>query len=177
MRTTSLLLVLALGAGLPASGCLSFSHDDYWAAAADLPKPAKEGWITSAGFRVEDFDVLWETAKGQACKGGWRIDDDATTYSKRRIVTAWKTDLSISRGTGKRRRRFIEFEEEKDVKNGWLIHVNTVVQKNVDIDDPLNPAAAKWREDEPDTEDAERVAYMVGAQFREFGPSKEFEQK
>lgn len=178
MRTTpSRALPLLLAAALAVPGCLSFSPDDYFGAASDLPTPENAAWVRSESFRCDDFDVLWETCKIQIVKGGYSIDDDATTYKNRQIVTRWKVELGLSRSSGKRRRRFVRFEEVKEMKAGWKVGVATVQQQNVDIEDPLNPAAAKWRKDEPDTEDAETVAYMVMAQFRELGPSKEFENR
>ncbi len=177
MRKTALLVVLGLGALLPAAGCLSMSHDDYFAAAPDLPDPGKDGWITNGGLRCDDFDVLWEVARNRTAKNGWRIDDEATNYEKKRIVTSWRLDLGLARGSGKRRRRFVDFEEDKDAKGAWKVHACTVVQRNVDIDDPLNPMSAKWRADDMDIDDASRVAYVIASQFREFGPSKEFERR
>jgi hypothetical protein len=52
-----------------------------------------------------------------------------------------------------------------------------VKQRNVDIDDPLNPVSAEWRTDAPDVEDAEIVAWRIESEFRSMGPSKEFEMR
>jgi hypothetical protein len=169
-----LLLVLAL---LPAlgSGCINPGSDDYALPAREIP--SAEGWVVSEPFPCTDFDVLWETAKAHACRigRGWRIDDDHTTYSKKRIVTAWNIELGMHRNDGRRRRRFVEFEEVKDPKGFWKVRVATVRQRNADIDDPSNPANAEWKADAPDLEDAEMVAFRIESQFRAFGPSREFE--
>jgi hypothetical protein len=169
------LAALLAALALAAPGCLSDSPDDYGLRAGDMPSP--EGWVAGEPFLCHDFDVLWETAKIQAVRGGYRIDDDATTQSLRRVVTAWKTDLSIRRSDGRRTRRFIELRPEEGQKNAWRARVATVVQRNVDLDDPLNPANAEWRSADPDADDAERVLWLLEARFREFGPSKELDYR
>jgi hypothetical protein len=166
-------LLVGLLASLPA--CMADSPDEYSFAARDLPVP--EHWYDSGSFRADSFDILWETAKIQACRGGYRIDDDATSLKNRVVITAWKTDLGVHKNEGKRRRRFVSFVEQPGLTAGWRVRVSTVRQRNVDIDDPLNIMAAEWRADEPDTDDAEKVAYGIEAQFRVFGPSKDFEQR
>src|SRR5690349_6053429 len=108
MRATSLLL---LAAGL--AGCMTDSPDEYPPTAKDLPTPRKADWSVSDAFRCDDFPVLWEVAKSQASKNGYRVDDDATTFKDRRVVTAWKTEMAVLKNEGKRRRRFIEFDEQK----------------------------------------------------------------
>jgi hypothetical protein len=161
-------LLLAAALGLP--GCMSDSPDDYGLRASEMPSP--KGWVTGEPFLCHDFDVLWETAKIQAVKGGYRIDDDATSQSMKRVVTSWKVDLSIRRNDGRRTRRFLELQAVEGEKNTWRARVCTVLQKNVDLDDPLNPANAEWRNGDPDGLDAEQVLWMLEARFREFGPSK-----
>jgi len=164
MRLAALLLpVILLG------GCQTLTG------VPDLPGP--EGAVDSEGFLCHDFDLLWETAKIQATRQGYRIDDDATTYRERRIVTSWKTELATTVNDGKRRRRYVDFVEVPGQKNTWKVRVAVVVQKNGSFEDPLNPTAAKWKEDFPDVEDAQRVAYMIESQFREFGPSPEFQNR
>ena len=63
------------------------------------------------------------------------------------------------------------------MKDGWRVRVATVVQRNADMDNPLNPTTAEWRDAAPNIEDAERVAYLIEAQFRDFGASRELEGK
>jgi hypothetical protein len=173
MKTPALLL---LAAGLLA-GCMTNSPDEYSPRAPDMPSPSAADWSVSESFRCDDFAVLWEVAKGQASKNGYRVDDDATTYKDRRIITSWKTEMAVMKNDGKRRRRFVEFEEQKGLKATWKVKVATMKQRNVDIDDPLNPMSAEWKKDDPDHDDSDRVAFMIGAQFTTFGPSKEFEAK
>jgi hypothetical protein len=173
MKATAILLLLA-GA---LSGCMTDSPDEYTPNARDMPKPAKADWSVSEAFRCDDFPVLWEVAKSQASKNRFRVDDDATTYKDRRIVTAWVVEMGVMKNDGKRRRRFVEFDEQPGVKSMWKVRVATVRQRNVDIDDPLNPLNAEWKKDEPDMDDSDRVAFMIAAQFTTFGPSKEFEAK
>jgi len=173
MRILHGLALVVLAAS--ASSCLSDSADEFSFPAKDNPSP--EGWVSSGSFIAPDFDVLWETAKNQACRGKYRIDDDATSYKSKHIITTWKLDLSTSRNDGKRRRRYVDFIPQKDVKNGWKVRVSTVRQRNVDLDQPLNPGNAEWRPDEPDVEDAEMVAWNIETSFRELGPSREFEMK
>ena len=165
------LLLLAF----PGAGCIDLASDSFNTEAKDVPKP--EGWVESEIFLCHDFDLLWETAKIQVVKNGYRIDDDATSNTRRRIVTAWKVDLAPSKGEGKRRRRFVEFREVKDAKDAWRVAVATVKQRNDDYDQPLNEAAAAWRSDPPDEEDARQVAYLIEARFSDYGPSKEFEYR
>ncbi|MCK6480543.1 MAG: hypothetical protein HUU06_13655 [Planctomycetaceae bacterium] len=175
MKTARLALLL-LASLLPAvPGCMSDSPDDYTFPASEMPEP--EGFVESGTFVCRDFAVLWETAKIQATKNGYYVDDDATSFKGRRVVTTWKLDLATLKNSGKRRRRFVEFREAPGVKDGWKVAVSTVVQRNADMDDPLNPARANWRSDEPDLNDAEKVAFLIEGQFKEFGPSREFEVK
>ncbi len=176
MRTNPLRPLLLLATALLA-GCMANSPDEYSPTARDLPEPSKGDWSRSGDFRCEEFPVLWEVAKSQASKNGYRVDDDATTFKRRRIRTAWNVEMAVMKNEGKRRRRYVEFEEQKDVKHGWCVRVATVRQRNVDIDDPLNPMGAEWRKDDPDTDDSELVAYMIEAQFNVPGPSKEFERR
>ena len=157
----------------PAGGCVDLASDSFTTEAKDVPKP--EGWVTSDAFICRDFDLLWETAKIQVVKNGYRIDDDATSNTHRRIVTAWKVELAPSKGDGKRRRRFVDFEQVKDVKDGWKVKVATVRQRNETFEQPLNEASAEWRSDAPDEDDAGQVAYLIEARFTEYQPSKEFE--
>jgi len=166
------ILLLALGA-LGGTGCLSDSPDDFGFGAKDLPNPG--GWMESGDFVCRDFGVLWEVSKTQAVLNGFRLDDDATSDRRRQIVTRWKLDLATAKYSGFRRRRFLEFLPRKEPKDAWKVRVATVVQRNADMDDPLNPAKAEWRNAAPDLEDAERIAYIIETQFREPGPSKEFE--
>jgi hypothetical protein len=172
MRATAILL---LAAGL--AGCMTDSPDEYTFNAPGLPKPGKAEWSVSESFRCDDFPVLWEVAKSQASKNGYRIDDDATTFKDRRVVSSWKTEMAVMKNEGKRRRRFVEFEEQKGTKSMWKVRVATIRQRNADIDDPLNPLNAEWKKDEPDMDDSDRIAFMIQAQFTDFGPSKEFEGK
>ncbi len=170
-RTTAAAAALALAA--LAGGCV-----EYWGGTApDLPSPA--GWVVSEPFECPDPDILWEEVKGFAVgkKRAYRIDDDATTRSSRRIVTTWRTSLAPLRYEGKRRRRFVEILPEGDRHGWWRVRVAVVVQKNSEIDDPLNPAAAKWQSDEPDVEEADIVAYTIASRFGEHGTSREFEDR
>lgn len=153
-----------------AAGCVTGPWDSL-ASGKDLPDPGN--WVDSEIFLCHDFDLLWETAKIQAAKNGYRIDDDATSYARRRVVTAWKNDLASSQSEGKRRRRFVEFREVKDAKDAWKVRVSTVRQCNIDLENPLDPTSADWRKDGEDDEDAERVAYLIESQFRDYGPSRE----
>ena len=164
---------LAAALALPLGACMANSPDEYSWPARDMPYP--EGWVESGAFPCGEFDLLWETAKVQACKAGHRIDDDATSYKRRRIVTVWKVEMAVRKSEGKRRRRFVDFVEQETPKGTWRVRVSTVRQRNVDIDDPLNPVSAEWRSDDPDTDDAERVAWMIESKFREFGPSPGFD--
>ncbi|HEU4395322.1 MAG TPA: hypothetical protein VFS92_07130 [Planctomycetota bacterium] len=167
------LAVLSAALALSATGCMSDSPDDWSFPASDNPSP--DGWVQGEPFPCSDFDVLWETSKIHAVRGGYRIDDDGTSQSRKRIVTAWKVELAPRKGDGCRRRRFIEVQEVEGRKNQWRARVSTVVQRNMDLDDPLNAANAEWRKADPDVDDAERVLWMLEARFRDFGPSKEFE--
>jgi len=166
--------LLAAGALAPA-GCMTDSPDDYSLPASDMPSPS--GWVQGQPFPCTDFDVLWETAKIHAVRGGYRIDDDATSQTRRRIVTTWKVELSVRRGDGRRTRRFVEVEPVAGEKDQWRARVATVVQRNVDLDSPLDPANAEWRKSDPDPDDAGQVLWMLEARFRDFGPSKDFEIK
>ncbi len=172
MKATAILLLGALLAG-----CMTDSPDEYTPNARDMPTPGKADWSVSEAFRCDDFPVLWEVAKGQASKNRFRVDDDATTYKDRRIVTAWRIEMGVMKNSGKRWRRFVEFDEQKGTKSMWKVRVATVQQRNVDIDDPLNPMNAEWKKDGADMDDSDRVAFMIAAQFSDFGPSKEFEAK
>jgi hypothetical protein len=173
MRSTALLLMLAAGL----AGCMTDSPDEYSPTAPDMPKPRNEEWSVSDPFRCDDFPVLWEVAKSQASKNGFRIDDDATTYKDRRIVSAWKIEMGVMKNEGKRFRRFVEFDEQKDLRSTWKVRVATVRQRNADTDDPLNPVNAEWKKDECERDDSDRIAFMIASQFTTFGPSKEFEAK
>lgn len=170
-RRALLAALLAAPGLLP--GCMTDSPDDYSFPASNNPDP--EGWVESGTFICRDFELLWETAKIHAVRGGYRIDDDATSLRSRRIVTTWKVDLATTKNAGHRKRRFVAFSEDASVQDGWKARVATVRQRNVDMDEPLNPMRAEWRSHDPDLEDAERVAYMIESQFRDYGPSKEFE--
>ncbi len=170
MKPLPLLLAALL---LAAPGCMTDSPDDYGFSAPEMPSP--ESFVESGTFVCRDFDLLWEVAKVQVCKGEYRIDDDATSLKRRRVVTNWKLDLGYVKNSGKRRRRFVEFREAEGIKEGWKVAVATVVQRNADMDDPLNPSRADWRKEGSDDEDAERIGFMIESQFRDFGPSPEFE--
>ncbi len=165
----ALLLLAATGAGC------AWVPGDYTSSGKDMPEP--ESWLESEIFLCHDLELLWETAKIQAAKNGFRIDDDATSFTRRRVVTTWKNDLATAQSEGKRRRRFVEFREIKDAKDAWKVRVCTALQRNVDLDSPLDPASADWRQDAPDEEDAERLAFLIESQFRDYGPSKESEYR
>jgi hypothetical protein len=74
-------------------------------------------------------------------------------------------------------RRYVEILPEEGKKDIWRVRVSTVIQRNADLTDPLNPAKAEWRRAGPDPEDAERVVYLIESEFRDFGPSPEFEMR
>lgn len=165
----SLVLLGMLAA--PVSGCQSVLG----MSAPDMPSP--DGWVESDPFECVDFDLLWDTCKLRASRQGFRIDDDATSYTRRMVVTTWKTDLALRANEGRRMRRFVEVTTMKDRENWYIVRAATVRQRNEDVSDPLNPLTAKWKDADPDPEDAERVAFLVANAFREFGPSKEFDDR
>jgi hypothetical protein len=164
--------VLALGvASVAAPACQSV----FGKSAPDAPSP--DGWVDSEPFKCLDEELLWELAKGAVARNGYRIDDDLTTWKGRRIVTAWYLDLSHRFDRGTRRRRFLEIVADKKKPGWYTARAAIVVQTNAEIADPLNPAEAKWRDAEPDTEEAERIAFTLASRFREGGPSEEFESR
>ena len=119
----------------------------------------------------------WIRAHCLTQRGGYRIDDDGTSQSRRRMGTTWKIELAPRKGDGRRTRRFAEFEPVQGETNQWRARVSTVVQVNMDLDNPLDATRAEWRKADPDVDDAERVLWTIEARFREFGPSKDFEIK
>ena len=173
MRAHAAAVLLAVAAA--AAGCLSDSPDDWSFPASDNPGPA--GWVQGEPFPCSDFEVLWETSKIHLQRGGYRIDDDGTSQSRRRMGTTWKIELAPRKGDGRRTRRFAEFEPVQGETNQWRARVSTVVQVNMDLDNPLDATRAEWRKADPDVDDAERVLWTIEARFREFGPSKDFEIK
>ncbi len=170
-RFTAVVVVAA--AALAGAGCQTLFPA--WVPAPDLPEPPT--WVSSEPFQCFDFDGLWERCKIQATRSGYRIDDDATSYTSRRVVTTWKLDLSTGHNSGRRHRRFVSVEEVPETKDHFRVLVCTVVQRNEDTEDPLNPVSAQWRPWEPDLQDAERVAYTIAMGYRESGPSPEFEAR
>jgi len=160
----------AAALAVAAAGCQALGGS-----APDLPAPA--GWVRSDPFEASDVLLVWEACKSRAARDGFRIDDDATTFRGRRVVTLWNTQLATTGNEGRRRRRFVEILDEEGRAGWYRVQAAVVVQRNEDVDDPLNPVSAKWREEAPDLEEAERLSYVIAARFRDYGPSREFEER
>jgi hypothetical protein len=167
--------VAALALALLAAGAAPACQSLLGRSAPEVPNPVE--WAESEPFRCLDEEVLWEVSKGVLARQGFRIDDDLTTWKGRRIVTAWDVQLSMRYQQGMRRRRFLELRADR-AKPGWYtVRASVTAQKNEEVSDPLNPAAAQWRDAPADAEESERLAYTVASKFRDQGASPEFESR
>jgi hypothetical protein len=137
----------------------------------DKLMPGDSDFVRSKPLHVPEFDFLWERSKFMLQTDGYGIDGSRTSRDEKEIVSQWKTILQPARYQGKRRRVVMRFEpaagdDSKDAAR-WIAECAVVVQRNEDIQNPMEIARAVWKEDAPDLRRAEVFVYKLETGFQE----------
>ncbi len=124
--------------------------------------PEGHDFVRSKPLAVPEFDFLWERCKFMMQTDGFGIDGSRSSRDKKEIVSQWKTILAPARYQGKRRRIVMRFEEAGE---RWIASAAVVVQRNEDIDNPMEIARAVWKKDDADSRRAEVLIYRLETGF------------
>ena len=159
MRITlpAVLLLAALGIAVP--GCESTK---LFQGNPENALPEKEEWQQTEPLEVPSFAVLWEQARDVIEGQGYGLDETRTRFDRREMVSGWQTILAPTRFEGVRRRVHLTFVAAGD---RWIVRGAVVRQRNVDVDNPSNPAAAKWEGNGPDTTRTGLIIWKIRAGF------------
>jgi len=129
----------------------------------DNELPEDGDFVRSKPLTAPEFDFLWERSKFMLQTDGYGIDGSRTNREDREIVSQWKTMLAPSRYQGKRRRVVLRFEEGDE--GTWFAEAAVTVQRNEDIQDPMQIARAVWKSEGPDLPRAEVLIYKLETGF------------
>jgi hypothetical protein len=173
MRTRLRLLPVALIA-LAATGCPGCDTTRIFRGDPDdMTSKASEYRDSSTPLKGTDLDTLWEAADNVLRMQGYAIDTHRTKYENREMYTHWETRLAPNRFQGWRRRAIVKFYDEKE--DGWRVAVVVQVQRNDDIENPSNPAQARWKDMPADSDKAGIILYRIESGFRD--PVEEEEKR
>ena len=160
---SSLALALALSAPVTLGACEAMTNP--LAPNPDNAMPSEGDFVRSKPMSVPEFDFLWERAKFMLQTDRFGVDGSRTSRDDKEIVSQWKTILAPARYQGKRRRVVMRFEEAGEGK--WIASAAMVVQKNDDIQNPMEIARAVWKSDAPDLRRSEVYIYRLETGFAE----------
>lgn len=156
-------LALAVALALPTALAACEGMDNPLGPNPDNETPGSGDFVRSKPLTVPEFDFLWERSKFMLQTDGYGIDGSRTDRGDHEIVSQWKTILSPARYQGKRRRVVLRFEEAGEGK--WIAEAAVTVQRNEDIQDPMQIARAVWKSDGPDLQRAEVFVYKLETGF------------
>jgi hypothetical protein len=122
-----------------------------------------------------DIESLWEASDTVLRMEGYQIDTSRTAYEKREMYTHWEAHLAPNRFEGKRHRAIVKFT--KAPEGGWMVSVVVQMQRNIDINNPSNPAEANWEEMAPAATRAGVILYRIESGFREPGGDDDKDKK
>jgi hypothetical protein len=151
------LLVLALGA-CDTTRIFRGNPDD---------ASSKESEYVTSPTPLKDTDLesLWDASDNVLRMEGWSIDSERTAYESHEMVTHWESHLAPNRFEGKRKRAVVKFA--KAPEGGWNVSVVVQTQRNIDIDNPSNPANANWEDQPADERKAGAILYKIEMGFRD----------
>lgn len=163
LARTALVVALLLPAAAFAPGCQSLP---VWLQGdPEMVAPKDSDWRSTESFAAPSFDIVWERVRLVLAGEGYRIDEQRTHVDERKMVTDWSVYLAPTRYEGVRRRTHAE------VQGGpgglWSVRVAVMKQRNTDIRQPMNPAAAKWENVGSEESRAALLVWKIGNSFRD----------
>ncbi len=140
-------------------------------ACSSTPTPGEPtAWSKPIG---QDKELIYEQCIMVLEEHDYQIDRDKSIRGSGKLLTLWNEELAPFRFQGQRRRVHLTIERvpapegTKVNREPYRIGVNVEVQRNENIDDPMNPGLAEW---EPTTERDEtfddRMMYWLEQSFR-----------
>ena len=127
--------------------------------------PGAADFVRSKPLHVPEFQFLWERSRFMLQTDGYGIDGSRTDRGQKMLVSQWKTILAPARYQGRRRRVVMRFEEAGE--GTWISETAVIVQRNEDIENPMEVARAVWKDEPADTRRAEVFVYKLETGFPE----------
>ncbi len=157
---------LVLGLLLPALGLLPGCQSmPVWLQGdPEMVAPKDSDWRSTESFSAPSFDIVWERVRLILAGEGYRIDEGRTHVDERLIVTDWSVYLAPTRYEGVRRRAHAQIQG--GAGGLWSVRLAVMKQRNTDIRQPMNPAAAKWENVGSEESRAALLLWKVSNAFR-----------
>ena len=142
-------------------------------ASCELPKgtpPEKSDMAASRELDALGREILWEVIKVEVSRFGFDIDAEVSSEAAGTFETHWINELQPFRYEGRRKKLKGVFEESPDRPGKFRVLLVTWMQRNADMEEPLNPAKAIWQNVDPDMGTTGRILKAIERHFREPDP-------
>ena len=162
MNTSRFAVGLGLAFALSASlaGC---STTGLFAGDPDAAIPAVGDWSATDPIPAPSADLVWDRLRLVLAGEGYRVDERKTHFDERKLVTEWSTYLAPNRFEGVRRR--VHAEIVPGAGSTWVVRTAVLKQRNADIDNPSNPAMAKWESVSAEPNRSALLVWKVNSAF------------
>jgi hypothetical protein len=140
--------------------------------ACELPKesrPEKEQMTASKNLDAIDLNVLWEIVTIEVNRSGFDIDQLKSSSASGQFESHWVNELAPFRYEGRRKKIVGMIEESPGRPGSYRVLLITWVQRNADLEDPLNPAKAIWQNADPDNGNTGQILYRIERHFIPMG--------
>ncbi len=137
-------------------------------AACEVPsghRPEEPEMFVSAVFEGLDPEIVWTVLELELGKKGFEIDPHLTNRKTGDFETRWTEYLMPFRFEGKRKKLVGKIVEVPE-RPGWF-QVKTLmwVQRNADLENPMDSRKAIWQDEAPDTVASEVFLFAVERHF------------
>jgi hypothetical protein len=151
---------------------LSFLALLVFLSACELPsetRPVADQMFSSREFPAVGMEAVYEVTLAEMRRMGLQVDSSKSNRHAGKFETYWTNFLSPFRYEGRRRKLLGEIKENEAVPGRFRVLATVWVQRNADIEDPLDSSKAIWQDVEPDQTTAERLLMNVERHFPDFG--------
>jgi len=139
--------------------------------ACELPseeRPEEKDMFAIHGLKVGGQEVLWEVVILEVQRSGFRIDQNATNKATGEVETRWRLELAPFRYEGHRRKILGVIREQPEGSGKYSVLLTVWMQRNADIENPMDPSQAIWQDTEPDKATVDDLLYRIKRHFPDF---------
>lgn len=130
---------------------------------SDRPEP--DEMMASSALAAEDMRVVWEIVAMELGQNGYPLDQDASSPGRGTFESHWQVSPAPFRFDGRRKKVVGQIEEVKGSPDRFRVLLSTWVERNADLDNPMDPSRATWQTIEPDDDTTARLLYRIQRHF------------